>query len=417
MFFLARVLCLSLSGGLVLSATPTYEGNEWVNCGGIYTEDNGTIESPGWPHNYPNRRRCVYEIRAPPGRTIALQFPTFHLQPRLRIPTTRPWRRRCFDWISLFDGANLIGGPFCGEEISPYRVFTSETYKITIFFWSDRRRVFPGFRAIYTYNKCGRPVVPRRPWTRVGVGNKILGGNTAAPGSYPWQVALTDPVGNVMCGGALLNENWVVTAASCVDGLGRVKDVWVVVGEHDISKIELKDLVEVQKVIIYPEASEMPYISNDIALLKLESPLSQNDYVMPICLPDYSPGPDHDPWPPVGTIVTVTGWGTISDQGEVSPVLLQTNMLVVSTQTCSAVYDNKLSEITMMCTGYDTAGVGACRGEDAGGPVVLFPSGGPAYLVGLVSLGPQDCGRQLPSVNTRVSAFLGWIQETMDRNP
>ncbi|XP_066288262.1 ovochymase-1-like [Branchiostoma lanceolatum] len=421
MFLLVRVLCLSLSCGLVLSAAPTF------NCGGVYTGDNGTIESPSWPHTYPNRRRCVYEIRAPPESTIVLQFPTFHLEPRWRNWRTRPGR--CMDWMRLYDGDNLIGGPFCGKEISPGLVFTSETHKITVVFKSNFRRVFPGFRGTYstnlqsttlqptdddvdsitpayTVNKCGRPVVPRTPWTRPSTGNKIVGGNIAAPGSYPWQVALKLSFrGNIFCGGALLNENWVVTTAQpCALDYSTTRIV-AVVGEHDVNNSpEWKESVKVQKIITHPTFSS-GRMGDNIALLKLVSPVSLNDHVMPICLPKQ--GFETPP----GTIVTVTGWGR-TYHGPGSPVLLQADMPVLSADKCwTSVYGTS----SMICTGYDAGGVDSCQG-DSGGPVVVFPSEGPAYLIGLVGRG-YSCGHPgYPGVNTRVSQFVDWIKETMDKN-
>ncbi|XP_078594199.1 serine proteinase stubble-like [Branchiostoma floridae x Branchiostoma japonicum] len=421
MFRPVRVVCLSLFCGLILSTASTSKGKKNADCGGVYTEQEGTITSPGWPDKYPNRRRCVYEIRASPGGKITLQFPTFRLEPR--------GRRYCLDWMKLEDGDTLIERPFCGREIGPDRVFTSQTSKIKVVFKSNYRRRFRGFIGTYkTSNdlqgsvttpvvvittpvvvghvsndsRCGIPTVPRTPWTRPSKGNKIVGGNIAAPGSYPWQVGLLNVVHSVrpFCGGALLSENWVVTAAHCIGD-----PVLVVVGEHDVSNSpEWKETVEVKQIIVHPDYNDDTY-ENDIALLKLDSPVSLNDYVQPICLPKRDFNPE-------GKVVTVAGWGHTSEGGVQPPVLLQAEVLVLTAADCSASYGGNYIAKSMICTGYADGGVDTCQG-DSGGPVVLFPSDEPAYVVGLVGWGTGCARPGYPGVSTRVSTYMDWIRDTM----
>ncbi|XP_035695492.1 trypsin-2-like [Branchiostoma floridae] len=430
MFHPVRVVCLPLFCGLILSTASTSKGKKNADCGGVYTEQEGTITSPGWPDKYPNRRRCVYEIRASPGGKITLQFPTFRLESRMR--------RYCLDWMKLYDGDTLIERPFCGREIGSDRVFTSKTSKIRVFFKSNYRRRFRGFIGTYkTSNdlqgsvttpvivvttpvvvvttpvvvghmsndsRCGIPAVPRTPWTRPTKGNKIVGGNIAAPGSYPWQVGLLNVHAvRPFCGGALLSENWVVTVAQCIGD----PTFLVVVGEHDVNNSpEWKETVEVKQIIVHPDYSDVT-LDNNIALVKLESPVSLNDYVQPICLPKRD-------FKPEGKVVTVAGWGHTSEGGAPSPVLLQAEVPVLTAAECYASYvTNWIIAKSMICTGYAAGGVDTCQG-DSGGPVVLFPSEGPAYVVGLVSWGIGCASPGYPGVSTRVSTYVDWIVHNMD---
>ncbi|XP_066287584.1 trypsin-like [Branchiostoma lanceolatum] len=403
MYILVRVLSLSLFCGVTWSAAPTFHDRD-TNCGGVYKADSGSIVSPRWPSRYQSRRRCVYEIIVLPGMTINLQFASFHLQARKK--------RKCRDYLEVYDGDNRIGGHFCAREIAPSRIFTSQSNRMTVVFKSDRKRGFPGFKATHTSTGCGVPVVPRAPWTKSS-GNKIVGGNEAAQGSYPWQASLRRYLpggGYHICGGALLSNKWVVTAAHCiVSGLD-----WVAVGDHDrYNSPSTKQTVKIERSFKHPGYDDDTF-ANDIALLKLETAVSQQ----PICLPD--PTTKN----PAGTVVAVSGWGTVSENGPTSSVLLQANMPVEDDNYCVAVYNYladllkypKVDPKIQMCTGYRQGGVDTCQG-DSGGPVVVFPPKGPAHLAGVVSWG-YGCGRRyVPGVNVRVPAYVGWIRNVINNNP
>jgi len=62
-----------------------------------------------------------------------------------------------------------------------------------------------------TESDCGIPTVPHRS-------KRIIGGTYAPRGAWPWQVALRFMTGIYMCGGALISDRWVVTAAHCLKG-------------------------------------------------------------------------------------------------------------------------------------------------------------------------------------------------------
>ncbi|EGW04466.1 Transmembrane protease, serine 4, partial [Cricetulus griseus] len=176
-------------------------------------------------------------------------------------------------------------------------------------------------------------------------------------------------------------SNWKVRAGS--DKLGHTPSLPVAkifVTEHNA---------------LYPK-------EKDIALIKLQVPLTFSDTVRPICLP-FS---DEELIP--GTPLWVIGWGfTEQNGGSMSDVLLQASIQLIDSTRCNA-EDAYQGEVTseMVCAGTPQGGVDACQG-DSGGPLMYHS--GHWQIVGIVSWG-YGCGSpSTPGVYTKVSAFLNWI--------
>merc|ERR1712243_195612 len=126
---------------------------------------------------------------------------------------------------------------------------------------------------------------------------KIVGGNEVTPHEYPWQVGLfIDDM--YFCGGSIISEDWILTAAHCMDGAGFVE---VVMGAHSIH-----DDNEVGRVSV--TSTDSFTLSNDLALIRMPSPIEFTDIIQPVCLPTYTDADDF-----VGVGVTLTGWGRPSD--------------------------------------------------------------------------------------------------------
>ncbi|EHH14357.1 hypothetical protein EGK_00269, partial [Macaca mulatta] len=187
--------------------------------------------------------------------------------------------------------------------------------------------------------------------------SRMYGGEEARPNSWPWQVSLQYASnGNWYhtCGGTLINNSWVLTAAHCID----------------------------------------------IALLKLANPVSLTDKIQLACLP------------PAGTILPnnypcyVTGWGLIQPMG----VLQQGRLLVVDYATCSSSgWWGSTVKTSMICAGGDGK-ISSCNG-DSGGPLNCQAADGRWEVHGIVSFGSSlgcNCP-QKPSVFTRVSKYIDWI--------
>ncbi|KAM3828798.1 chymotrypsinogen A-like [Vipera latastei] len=232
--------------------------------------------------------------------------------------------------------------------------------------------------------------------------SRIVNGEDAVPGSWPWQVSLQEASGWHFCGGSLINENWVVTAAHC--GV-TTKDV-VVLGEFDRSSPE-EDIqrLAVQKFIIHPDW-DSAQLTNDIALIKLATPAVFSETVSPVCLTDASDSFQS------GDLCVTTGWGkTRYNAFDTPSKLQQTALPLLSNEQCMEFWGDQISD-SMICAG--GAGSSSCMG-DSGGPLVC-QNGNIWKLVGSVSWGSGYCSVTTPAVYARVSVLRDWLESTMANN-
>merc|ERR1719513_269749 len=188
---------------------------------------------------------------------------------------------------------------------------------------------------------------------------RIVGGVEATEHAWPWQVALfIDDAW--FCGGSIISENYVLTAAHCADGASYFD---IMAGAHNVRESSEPNRVEVTSYNGWTHPLwNSNDLSGDLALIELPSPLPMNDYISTSCLPMAGETPA------VGSMVTVTGWGKPSDSaGGISPVLREVRDIPVMTNAdCNAVYG--IVGDGVVCI--DTAGGrGSCNG-DSGGPLV-----------------------------------------------
>ncbi|XP_068117605.1 chymotrypsin A-like [Hyperolius riggenbachi] len=244
---------------------------------------------------------------------------------------------------------------------------------------------------------CG---VPRIPPVVTGYA-RIVNGEEAVPGSWPWQVSLQDN-GWHFCGGSLINSNWVVTAAHC----GVISTDRIVLGEHDrSSNAEPIQTLAVGKVFTHPNWNSNT-INNDISLIKLATPATISSTVSPVCLA--SPGQVYDD----GRLCVTSGWGKTRYNAANTPSLLQQTALpVLSNAQCKTYWGNNISDI-MVCAG--AAGSSSCMG-DSGGPLVC-QNAGAWTLVGIVSWGSSQCSPASPGVYARVTELRNWVDQTVAAN-
>jgi len=233
----------------------------------------------------------------------------------------------------------------------------------------------------------------------------IVGGRESRPGENPWQVSLLRPSGSHFCGGIIINEDWVLTAAHCVEyqSASRVR---VTVGEHDRSAIDnpSRTILGVSEIIEHEMYDVLADFDADIALLKLSSKITFSEDVQPVCPPERNN--DY-----VDNTCTVSGWGTLSSGGGFLPKVLQQVNLPIPTNADCQRSIGVWYDITdgMICAGNIPENEkDSCQG-DSGGPMVVRNSEERFEVVGIVSWG-LGCANGTPGVYARVSQYMDWIE-------
>jgi len=233
---------------------------------------------------------------------------------------------------------------------------------------------------------------------------RIVGGSEAEDHSHPWQASL-EMRGSHICGASIISNEWLVTAAHCVDG-SRASQLTVAVAEHDLD-VSGERTHQVSKIVMHENYNgNGAGFPNDIALLKVSTPINLNSKAVAIDLATM--GMDfvgnNNCW--------ITGWGLT--QGSQDRTVLQELRVDVRTQSaCSRAWGSRYINSGHICV--ENGDTGACNG-DSGGPMVCYVNGRP-FLAGATSWGISGCTtRGYPSVYTRISYFNSWIQENMAMN-
>lgn len=236
--------------------------------------------------------------------------------------------------------------------------------------------------------------------------DKIVGGQPAPIGAYPWQVSLVvagiaDPVDGHFCGGSIYNARWIITAAHCVPGL-KPGDLHVVAGTNHLKPGVHR--ANVQRILSNKRYAAATH-DQDIALLELRDPLPLGQAVKAISLVD-GPG---DAGLGENTRLVVTGWGVTQQGGDVVRELHHVGVDYVPRSTCrdplsygEAITDN------MLCAGFKEGGKDSCQG-DSGGPLAYLPPGGAPVLVGVVSWGDGCAKPGRYGVYTRAANYSTWV--------
>ncbi|XP_074003749.1 coagulation factor X-like [Numenius arquata] len=237
---------------------------------------------------------------------------------------------------------------------------------------------------------------------------EITGEADSLPSVCPWHaVLIEDEDGEWFCGGTILNEYFILSGAQCIN---QYKNLRVLVGMVDKDNEEpSRSMHRVEKIIAHAEFNTETF-DNDIALLKLEEPITFSEDVVPACLPeeDFAKNVLMNQ-----TFGIVSGFGKRFELGQTVKRMKVLQIPYVDRDTCKLSLRNPVKG-NMFCAGYDKDGEDVCQG-DGGGPHVTQYKG-TYFVTGIISWG-EGCGRQGKyGVYTNLSKFLPWVRSVLTEN-
>ncbi|XP_033024294.1 serine protease 27-like [Lacerta agilis] len=253
---------------------------------------------------------------------------------------------------------------------------------------------------------CGQPITSPR----------IVGGQPASKGSWPWQVSILENFYPI-CGGSLITEQWVLSAAHCFfNRIGPMFQYNVLLGAYQLSNLSDNAVIsDVQQIILHPDYNGLATSSGDIALIKLKSPIKFTNYILPICLPESSTQF------PLYESCWVTGWGDIESAVPLPDprTLQEVKVPLIIREVCNILFNSRPVpglardpvKQDMICAGYPEGGKDSCQG-DSGGPLVCQLKG-VWTQAGVVSWGVGCAESHHLGVYTLVPSYANWIQVKM----
>ncbi|XP_022123055.2 chymotrypsin-1 [Pieris rapae] len=225
---------------------------------------------------------------------------------------------------------------------------------------------------------------------------RVVGGSDAPEGLVPHQVALKETDGWTFCGGAIISDRWILTAAHCV--LSRKpSEFTAVVGTLSRTKGGTK--YAISKVNAHKEYNKPNRFGNDIAVISTKEAIKFNEYVKALPLPEKDVTS--------GLSCILSGWGKLGDRMPSPDKLQYLYVKTLNSVQCSKKLTNGRSSSVIkpsqMCT-LNKSEEGTCQG-DSGGSLVCNGTS-----TGIVSFN-WPCARNLPDVYTNTYKYISWIKD------
>ncbi|XP_049274667.1 chymotrypsin B [Rhipicephalus sanguineus] len=436
---------------VILVAAVAAQRSPWKLWNGMHLRirgvASGELETPGFTRGQstPNGFQGSVTIHAPNGSRIRLDFEDFDLETSAQCSADR----------LMLQENGVTRRTLCSNLRPP--PYLSRSSAVTVSLTTDRMKNSRGFVIRFTATRdssvCGRTslfecdnlaCIPRtrvcdgqfdcvdgsdegrcrntecgspNVESDVEVSDRIIAGEEAVPHSWPWQASIQLkgfwPAAH-FCGGALLRNDLVITAAHCVDGL-HPNELVVKLGSHNV--VHDDPGVQVRRVSTYALHSDYQShdLTHDVAVLKLSPPVNYTAHVRPVCLPRLGQQL------PVNTACYATGWGNTRGSGH--SFLLKQARLVVRDfdQACGSILSVQpnLRKNYTVCAVDESNDAGPCHG-DSGGPLVCRLNRSSNWtLVGMTSQGTAVtmtkalCGMGTGTVWSGVIPNRKWIKAAL----
>lgn len=235
------------------------------------------------------------------------------------------------------------------------------------------------------------------------VDNRIANGLTAFDSQFPYVVSIRSPLNGatIHCGGSIISSSWVLTAAHCT--INRLQFNLRFGSNNMLSG----GVTQTSFWSINHAQFDSKYLNNDIALIRIPSPLTLSASIRSIRLPTSRQIDDTF----AGRQMVVSGWGETSPRSGAMPLLRWVYTKAISNAQCVTTFGSRSVVDHVVCTlGYTSpSNQGACAG-DSGGPLVLMENGIPTQI-GVVAFAHKGgCNAGYPNGHMRVGKFLEWIR-------
>ncbi|CAK1582751.1 unnamed protein product [Parnassius mnemosyne] len=240
--------------------------------------------------------------------------------------------------------------------------------------------------------------------------SRIVGGLPAALGQYPYQAGLISDIigitGRGVCGGTLISNNRVLTAAHCwYDGQNQGWRFTVVLGS--VLLFSGGTRLETSVVALHPNWIPL-LVRNDVAVIYLPSSVSTSANIAPIALPTEAEASESF----AGMRAIASGFGATSTDAGISTnqFLSHVSLNVITNSVCGVAFPGVIQDSHICTSGI--GGVGVCGG-DSGGPLVVT-NNGRKIVVGVTSFGIRfGCDIGYPSAFVRVTSYLDFIKQNI----